>query len=146
MQRAVTKAVSLLIVTLSAISSYGQAITIRALDGLTGRPIAHEHLLVLMGASEDLLKSKTLNLDLYTDENGVALLNLPDPAISLIQVWVDFHTQCVKLPNSAAYSMDQIRKAGIQGENSCGKATADIQPNTLLIYAREAHWWEKMRW
>jgi hypothetical protein len=131
---------------LSGSLALSEGLTIRALNGKNGEPIKGEHLLVFVGENQRGLQSHAVSFDLKTDEHGVAILSLDGPQLSLIQVWVDFHTQCTTNPNVAEYSVTSIESNGIVAENNCGKTTSQARPKTLTIYARPAHWWEGLRW
>jgi hypothetical protein len=126
--------------------AFGQEFTIHALDGRNGQPIKGEHLVVFVGQDSENPRSHSASFDLKTDENGVTVLHFDGPADSFVQVWVDFHTQCLAHPNLAEYSVIRILNSGIVEENKCGKVTSEVRPKTLTIYARPPHWWEALRW
>lgn len=121
------------LLTSGSCTAQTKEIAILALDGKTGRPIANEHLLVFEGDSQTNIGKK--HSDLKTDENGIAMLSLDDPSISRIQVFVDFHVLCQKLPNGNSFSVDEVERNGLATPNICGKATLSNFPSRLVVFA-----------
>jgi hypothetical protein len=139
---------SLLLVLIGTAQVSAQDIVIHAVNGKNGQPIAKNHLLVwAFDQMSDRMTRNGQQLDLYTNENGIAVIPSGTIKLSHLQVWVDGHTQCNRDPNAVSLSVDEIRRKGINAENNCShKITVAPQPNTLVIYARPATFFEGMRW
>jgi len=119
-------------------------IIIRVMDGRNGKPMANMHLMVSLGSSQEDVRELKSHVDLQTDLNGVALLSIDESTISRIQVWVDWHTLCQETPNTKSFSIEEIRKSGLSTPNNCGSVTREKAPNHLTVFARPAHFWEKL--
>ena len=121
-----------------------QDITIRAIDGKTGKPIPNEHLLVFL--FEDIANRRG-GPDLRTDANGIATLRAADLHGSYMQIWVDHRTQCNRNPNAQSLSILDIRAHGLDPENNCSdKIRNSPHPNELIVYARDPTLLERMVW
>jgi|SRR5580704_869634 hypothetical protein len=121
-------------------------IVIDVVDGKSGKPVPNEHILVFQGTTTEDVRAKKKSKDLQTDAHGVALLPLDDPSIMNIQVWVDWHVLCQEKPNNQSYSIEKIRQNGLSSPNNCGRVVRENNPNHLVVFARPAHFWEKMRY
>jgi hypothetical protein len=120
-------------------------IVIQVLNGKNGQPIANEHLVVFTGASVEDVKEQKNHVEVRTDAKGEALLSVDTLATSHIQVWVDWHVPCQEVPNSKSYSVEDILKNGSSTSNNCGPVKHPLSPNHFVVFARPAHFWEKMR-
>jgi hypothetical protein len=119
-------------------------IVVHALNGKNGKPIANEHLVIFTGASAEDVREHKNHIELRTDAKGTALLSVDDRATSHIQVWVDWHVLCQEAPNSKSYSLEDILKRGLTTPNNCGRVEQAVAPKHLVVFARPAHFWEKM--
>jgi hypothetical protein len=135
-----------LVLSTAALAAGSSEITLRVLDARNGHPIANEHLVVSVGASPQDVQQQKHHFHLRTDANGVAKLTIAVPDVARIQVWVDFHVLCQKNPNSNSFSISEIEKTGLSTPNNCGRSNLPNTPQQLTVFARPAHWWEKMRW
>jgi hypothetical protein len=123
-----------------------KSLTIRLLNGKSGRPMKNERLLIFFGASPDDVRVHKVHLDLHTDANGEASLPLNEPTLVYLQVLVDFRTLCQEVPNSRSFSVEDTIERGMQTPNNCGQAAAAPTPGTFVVYARPATIKEKMDW
>jgi hypothetical protein len=121
-------------------------IVIQVVDGRNGKPIPREHVLVFQGATAEDIRALNSHADLQTDANGVALLTIEDPSISLILVSVDWHIVCEEKPNTKTYSIEEIKRTGLSTQNKCGLLVRKNEPDHFVVFARPAHFWEKMRY
>jgi hypothetical protein len=121
----------------------GDGIVIRVLNGKNGKPVSGEHLVVFTGSLQQTLSSARANVQLQTDLQGTAILRL-DAAVERVQVWVDWHVLCQQTPNAKSYSVEEIEKKGLTTQNDCGAVQKTAAPGELVIFARPAHFWEKM--
>lgn len=126
-----------------------QDITIRAVNGKNGKPLARAHLLIWsFDQVSDRGMKKSQQQDLYTDENGIVLVALSTLRYSHLQVWVDFSTLCIRgTPNSVSFPISIITASGLNAENACSRTLLlPTEPNGLTVYARPATFAERMRW
>lgn len=118
-------------------------VTIQVLNGKNGKPIVNQHLLIFEGGSQEEARRHKSHIELRTDAEGKATFS-PEPTDNYIQVWVDWHILCQKKPNVNVYSMADIINSGLTTGNSCGRIERPVIPKEFLIFARPAHFWEKM--
>jgi hypothetical protein len=134
---------------LAGIAASAQNITVHAVNGKTGQPLAEVRLLVFAFNGTSYAGSEnSKSFDLHTDRNGVAAIR-PDQieGADHLQIWADFMTRCVNGINSTAISLKDILTSGLTDTNTCSKKiAAKPMPGTLTIYAREATLLEKMDW
>lgn len=45
-------------------------------------------------------------------------------------------------PPPPFYSVEEILRQGVAGDNECGKFTAEPRRGELILYVRPPHWWE----
>lgn len=119
-------------------------IIVRAIDARSGKPLANQHLLVFGGESAEDVKQHKKKYELMTEKDGLAILTLT-PETQLLQVWVDWHVLCQSEPNSKSFSVADILAYGLNTPNTCSSASQKAVPGHLVVFARSAHFWEKMR-
>ena len=119
-------------------------IIVWAMDALSGKPLANQHLLVFGGESAEAVKQHKKQYELMTDKDGLATLTLT-PETQMLQVWVDGHVLCQSEPNSKSFSVADILVSGLNTPNTCSLASQKAVPGNLVVFARSAHFWEKMR-
>ena len=120
-------------------------IVVQALDGRNGMPLANQHLLVFTGASEDAAKSHAVHTGLTTDKNGFVTLTISTAETRWIQVWADGHVLCQPKPNENSFSVGTIMKTGLAAPNTCSSLSREVAPGHFIVFARPAHFMEKMR-
>jgi hypothetical protein len=128
--------VLLFAVYLFARPALSQTITLKAVNGKSGKPLPNQRLLVFAGGDAKEVRLQKHFYDLKTDALGVATLVVDDETIKRIQVWVDFQHLCQSIPNSQSFGLDEIASTGLQTPNDCGSATESRTPGLLVIYAR----------
>ena len=119
-------------------------IVVQAVDGRTGKPIENQHLLLFGGKSEEAAKQHKQHYELVTGRDGSATLSLA-PETQWLQVWMDWHVLCQSEPKSKAFPVREILVSGLSTPNTCGSASEKARPGHLVVFARPAHFWEKMR-
>ena len=136
---------SLVLISLGA-AAFGQnkQITVHAIDGRTGKPIAKQHLLVFGGDTPEAVRLHKKRYELTTDKNGSGPLTLAADT-EWLQVWVDGSVLCQKEPNGKSLSVAGILATGVNTANTCGSVTEKLMPGRLIVFARPASLWEKMR-
>lgn len=125
-------------------AAMGQQIVVQAVDARNGKPIANQHMLVFGGDSPEAVRQHENQYDLTTDKDGMATLTL-GPGTQWLQVWMDWHVLCQKEPNSRSFPVSDILASGVSTPNTCSSVSEKAAPGHLVVFARPAHFWEKMR-
>jgi hypothetical protein len=120
-------------------------IVVQAVDGRNGKPLANQHLLVFGGESPESVRLHKKQFELVTDKEGLAELAIAPNDVQWIQVWVDWHVLCQSEPNSKSYSVAKVLSTGVGTPNTCGSSVPKLIPGYLVVFARPAHFREKMR-
>ena len=120
-------------------------IVVQVVDGRSGRPLADQHLLIFAGESPDAVRLQKNHFELVTDKDGLANLPIASSDVQWIQVWPDWRILCQKTPNGEAFSVAEILSTGLSTPNTCGSARQELRPGHFVVFARPAHFWEKMR-
>ena len=97
--------------------AYGpsKAVTIRLINGKSGKPVKNERLLILFGSSPHDVRIHTRSTDLHTDSNGEATLPLKDSTIVYLHVFADFRTFCEENSNSRIFAIEDVPREGETG-------------------------------
>ena len=112
-------------------------IQIHVIDGRTGKPISHEHVLIFV--TNDLHYPEARLIDRSTDDRGIVDIRLDS---RYIQIFVDWHVLCFKHPNQIEYATSEVASKGVKSSDSCGKVEVNLKPGDLYIFARPRRWWE----
>jgi hypothetical protein len=144
-----------------------QTIKIKIVNGRNGRSIAGTHVNVWLG------KERIWAMVIPTNKNGIASLVLTNNEGEVNVPRVDDHGSHVVDNPVVKYDDDiginvpfvlcqagtpdyswlavrhvptkQVVRDGIVMPNTCGKATAAVQPGEVVIFARPLTWWEKLK-
>ena len=128
----------------SAALAQNDRVIIQVVNGRTGKLLAKQRLLLFVGGSPEAVRQHYNHYELFTDKVGQAGLIL-EPQMQRLQVWVDFHILCQKEPNFRSFSVATIMSTGLSTPNSCGSVSKKAKPGRLVVFARPATFWEKMR-
>lgn len=120
-------------------------ISVQALDGRSGKPLANQHLLVFTGASVNVVKSHAEHTGLTTDKDGLGTLTIYPSKTHWIQVWADGRILCQNNPNQDSFSVATIMSKGLATPNTCGTLATETTPGHFIVFARSAHFKEKIR-
>lgn len=120
-------------------------IVVRAVDGRNGKPFVNQRLLLFAGESPESVRQHKKQFEIVTDKEGLADLTIAPSDIHWIQVWVDWHVLCQREPNSNSFSVAEILSTGLNTPNTCGSSAQKLTPGHIVVFARSAHFWEKMR-
>lgn len=120
-------------------------IVVQALDGRNGKPLANQHLLVFTGISGDAVKSHAEHTGLTTDKSGLATLTIYPSETQWIQVWADGRVLCQQDPNQNTFSVATITSKGLAAPNTCSALVRESTPGQFIIFARPAHFKEKLK-
>jgi hypothetical protein len=119
-------------------------IIVQAVDGRNGKPIAKTHLLIFSGESPEDVRLERNSLDLVTDVSGFATLTFTQKP-KWIQVFVDDRVLCQTEPNGKSFSIGEIMSTGLKTPNTCGSLEKEATSGHFVVFARPAHFLEKMR-
>lgn len=133
-----------LIGTGTAAMAQDKQIVVRAVDARNSKPIANQHMLVFGGYSPEAVRQHRSQYELTTDKDGFATLTLA-PGTEWLQVWMDWHVLCQSEPNSKSFPVSDILASGLSAPNTCSSVSEKAAPGHLVVFARPAHFWEKMR-
>jgi hypothetical protein len=120
-------------------------IVVQALDGRSGKPLGHQHLLVFTGISGDAVKTHVAHTSLTTDKDGVGTLTIYPTETQWIQVWADGRVLCQPDPNQGSFSVATIMSKGLTTPNNCSALLREATPGHFIVFARPAHFREKMK-
>ena len=117
-------------------SALSQTVTLKAVNGKTGKPLTNQRLVVFAGSNAEDVRFQKHVYDLKTDGAGLASLTVGDPDIKRVQVWVDFQHLCQATPNLRSFDLAEIALTGLSTPNDCGSVTLKITPGVLTVFAR----------
>ncbi len=120
-------------------------IVVQALDGRNGKPLANQHLLVFTGISSDAVKSHAEHTGLTTDKDGLGTLTIYPSETQWIQVWADGRVLCQQSPNQNSFSVATIMSKGLATPNTCSALVREPNPGHFIVFARPAHFTEKIK-
>ena len=120
-------------------------ITVQVLDGRNGKPLKDQHVLVFTGMSSSAVKSHAQHTGVTTDKDGVATLMVYPSETQWLQVFTDGRIPCFADPNQASFSVSEIMSKGLVTPNDCSNQVQQGSPGHFVIYARPAHFMEKMK-
>ncbi len=141
------KGVVLAQVLLASVMVWAQEnrIVVQAVDGRNGKPIANSRLLIFSGETTEDVKQHRNHSDLVTDAGGLATLTFSSAEVKWIQIFVDGSVLCQTEPNSKSFSVGEIMSTGLKTPNTCNSLATEAAPGHFLVFARPAHFMEKMR-
>jgi hypothetical protein len=166
-KRSVQYLLLLLLTTFAALLE-AQTVTIKLVDGRSGRPMAQSHVNVWVG------NERKMAMAVLTDEHGIARLRLTanarevdipssrssdvepvviDPVLKdddFIRINVGY-VLCEAGGSNYSWlaikqvSTKQLINEGIAMPNTCGKTIASSNPGELIIFVRPLTFWEKLK-
>lgn len=123
-----------------------QEITVTLLNGRNAKPVKHEVLSVRFGET-----AATPSVQGETDDTGTARFSLPTQQ-NVFAVELSFSPKgrwmvdCRPLPPAPrTYRISDALSRGLVSQNTCGKIAISPTPANIVLFARPAHWWEKLR-
>lgn len=119
-------------------------VVIQVIDGRTGKPLMHQHILVFGGKTEEEATEHQSHYELTTDDQGLADLSIVKK-FQWVQVWVDWHILCQNKELKKNFSIAEISTTGLNSINTCSSRSVTKIPGRLTIYVRPEHFWEKMK-
>ena len=133
--------------SLSTSAAVGQSmdITVQVLDGRNGKPVADQHVLVFTRLSAAAVKTHAQHTGVTTDKDGMGTLTIYPGETQWLQVFTDGRVPCFPNPNQASFSVSDIMSKGLVTPNDCSAQVQQASPGHFVIYARPAHFMEKMK-
>jgi hypothetical protein len=116
--------------------AHNEPIAVRVLNGKGGKPLANAHVVLVGGYDLRDLGLKVWRQEALTDSAGAvrltnALRNLP-----LVRVEVIKQRSCGAEGAGTPFSVDLIRRDGINASNRCGTATATDGAGVLTVFVK----------
>lgn len=120
-------------------------IMVQILDGRNGKPLADQHVLVFAGPSSDAVKTHAQHTGLTPDKDGMGTLTIYPAETQWLQVFADGRIPCFPKPNQSSFSVSDIMSKGLVTPNDCSAQVREPSPGHFVIFARPAHFMEKMK-
>jgi protocatechuate 3,4-dioxygenase beta subunit len=120
-------------------------ITVQVLDGRNGKPVADQHVLVFTGLSAAAVKTHAQHTGVTTDKDGMGTITIYPGETQWLQVFTDGRIPCFPDPNQASFSVSDIMSKRLVTPNDCSAQVQQPSPGHFVIYARPAHFMEKMK-
>jgi hypothetical protein len=113
-----------------------EPIILRVLNGKTGQPLIHLHLVLVAGYNELDIGHRLWREEAFTNAAGEArlpksLVNLPFLEVSLAKAKL-----CQASSRGQLYNVGRIRNDGLNAPNRCGVVLAPEEPRVLTIFAK----------
>jgi hypothetical protein len=122
-----------------------QQITVKVLDGRNGHPL--ENVVIDVWFGDRAIGSPQQS---RTGRDGTTLFTVPAGERTFVAAG-EFIADCrggnvagKSFIDRNVYSVDDVLKTGIVGENQCGKVTAQPVRDTFTLFLRPLRWWEKL--
>ena len=115
---------------------HSEPITIRILNGKSGQPLAHLHLLLIGGYDQRDLHGQLFRAEALTDALGQARLNGQLANLPWLQVWTNKKPLCLADPRRASFSVERIRRDGLSSPNRCGTAVVEDAPGVFTVFVQ----------
>jgi hypothetical protein len=120
-------------------SAAAVSITIKVLNGKTGKPVWRE--------SPNIWVDKLPHINPYTSLRGVAKIRVAGDA-ALLTITPDWGHECRSNGDPSAkveisYSVTEIIRTGVVGQNFCGVARVPPTPGILVLYELPSTWRER---
>ena len=116
--------------------THTEPITIRVLSGRDGRPQPHLHVVLTGGYGPRDLALAQWREETITDQSGAVHLSNGLRNLPLLLVEVLHGHACAPLTSNAAFSVELIRRDGLNGANRCGMVAAETAPGVLTLYVK----------
>ena len=116
--------------------THTEPITIRVLSGRDGRPQPHLHVVLTGGYGPRDLALAQWREETITDQSGAVHLSNGLRNLPLLRVEVLHGHACAPLTSNAAFSVELIRRDGLNGANRCGMVAAETAPGVLTLYVK----------
>jgi hypothetical protein len=132
-------------VSAQGMAEKSQEITLQVLDGRNGKPLANQRVLVFTGVSSSAVKTQAAHTDVTTDKDGIGLLTINPAETQWLQIFPDGRVLCYPDPNQTSFRVSEIISKGLVTSNNCSRLVNEPSPGHFIIFARPAHFMEKMK-
>jgi len=115
---------------------HNEPIAVRVADGKDGKPLPHEHVVLVAGYDRSDLDLALWREEAVTDAEGEvrlsnALRNLPVLRVEVLKRHI-----CAPGAGDAAFSLERIRLDGLSSANRCGAITLADAPGVLTVFVK----------
>ena len=115
---------------------HNEPIFVRVLDGQSGHPLAHLHLVLIAGYDQRDLHDRLWREEVLTDEQGRARLSAQLANLPWLQVWPAGAPSCQPRLRASSFSVERIRRDGLSAPNRCGLAAAEDAPGVFTVFVK----------
>jgi hypothetical protein len=116
--------------------THNEPITVRLLNGKSGRPLAYTHLILIGGYDQGEIADHLWQEEMLTDEQGRVRLSGQLANLPWLQVELLKGKLCQVKPESVSFSVERIRRDGLSTPNRCGIATVQDAPGVFTVFAK----------
>jgi hypothetical protein len=116
--------------------THNEPITVRILNGKSGQPLAHIHLILIGGYDQGEIADHLWQEEMLTDEQGRVRLSAQLANLPRIQVELLNGKLCQVKPESVSFSVERIRRDGLSAPNRCGIATVQDAPGIFTVFVK----------
>lgn len=125
-----------------------QKIIVRMLNGKNGKPVRNENPNLWIGSLGNLAGLRGSHLGFTTDSKGEFVLDVTDAQPRELRISPDYFVDCRYAGDQTGgdkirYSLEEIIRKGVVGDNRCGTPHVQPAPGILVLYARPRTWREK---
>jgi hypothetical protein len=120
-------------------------ITVQVFDGRNGRPLADQRVLVFTGLSARAVNTHGTHTDVMTGKDGSAAVAIFPAETQWLQVFADGRVLCYPGPNQSTFRVETILSNGLATENTCGSLAKMPASGDFIVFARPAHFMERIK-
>lgn len=115
---------------------HSETITVKVLDGKSGRPQPRLHIVLIGGYNRLDLQKELWREEALTDAGGMVHLSRQLSNLPFFRVQVLKRHSCQPDEGNASFSLEQIRRDGQSSANRCGLATAAEAPGVFTFFVK----------
>lgn len=112
------------------------SITVRFLDGQTGKPLQNLHVVFEAGYDGDGIRSGFWQEEALSNARGETTLPRILSALPWLQVSVLKHHVCQAGGDASSFSVERMRRDGLSAPNRCGTITAVETPGVFTVFVK----------
>jgi len=112
-----------------------ELITVRVLNGRSGKPLAHRRITLIAGYNEKDLRQKLWGEEAVTDAIGEVRVPRVLGDFSFLEVRVAKAKLCQGTSRGEMYNVSRIRREGLNAPNRCGLVTVAQTLGVLVVFA-----------
>ncbi len=115
---------------------HNDPIIVRILSGKNGLPLINLHLVLIGGYDRDDLHQQFYREDALTDNFGKVRISNQMANLPWLQVWVRSMPLCQSKPRKTSFSVELIRRDGVNAPNLCGPVSAQNTPGLFNVFVK----------